>query len=239
MPAYDVVSIKPDKTGSGNVNIWINDGNFTAANVSLKTLILSAWGLKDAQIIGLPKWGDSARFDIKAKIIDPDRKALAAFTPEQFRLMQQPILTDRFQLKFHHERKKLPVYDLVVIKSGPKFRETTAEETASDKGVNGVRAGGTSIHNRQLTATGVTLSSLADSLSGQVQRIVIDYTGLAGKYNLQLSWSADDAGPPSPDSSAPPDIFTALEEQLGLKLQPGKAEIDTFVIDHAELPSEN
>jgi uncharacterized protein (TIGR03435 family) len=230
-PAYDVVSIKPDKTDSGRVSISIDDGNFNASNVSLKMMILGAWGLKDAQVVNLPKWGDSLRFDIKAKIIDPDKKLLAALTPEQFRSMQQPILLDRFQLKFHHEKKLLPIYDLVVIKSGPKFKETTAADDASHSGIG--------IHNTNLTAIGVTLSSLADRLSDQVSRIVADKTGLAGKYDFQLNWSPDDAGPPAADSSAPPDIFTALEEQLGLKLQPGKAEVETFVIDQAQPPSEN
>ena len=239
VPSYDVVSIKPNRTGSGNVSIDINDGNFDASNVSLKTMILSAYGLKEAQLFGLPKWGESARFDIKAKIIDPDKKALEGLTREEHESMQQPILTDRFQLKFHHEMKRLPVYDLVIMKGGPKFKQTTPAELTSDVGVNGVRAGGMSIHNRNLTATGIPMSSLIDQLSGQLQRVVIDKTGLTAKYNLQLSWSADDAGPPSTDAPGPPDIFTALEEQLGLKLQPGKEMIDTFVIDHVELPSEN
>ena len=153
--------------------------------------------------------------------------------------MQQPILTDRFQLKFHRERKILPVYELVTIKGGPKFKEITPVEQKSDAGVNGVRAGGISVHNRNLVATGVPMSRLTDQLSAQLQRVVVDKTGLAGNYNFQLSWSPDDAGPPSPDVAAPPDIFTALEEQLGLKLQPGKEEMDTFIIDHVEYPSEN
>jgi len=239
VPSYDVVSIKPDHTDNGRVSIRIDDGNFDALNVSLKTMILGAYNLKEAQLFGLPKWGDSAHFDIKAKIIDPDKKQLEALTPEQFQSMQQPILADRFQLKFHRERKILPVYELVTIKGGPKFKEITPVEQKSDTGVNGVRAGGMSVHNCNLIATGVPMSRLADQLSAQLKRVVVDKTGLAGNYNFQLSWSPDDAGPPSPDVAAPPDIFTALEEQLGLKLQPGKEVMDTFVIDHVEYPSEN
>jgi len=239
VPSYDVVSIKPDHTDSGRVSIHIDDGNFDALNVSLKTLILGAYNLKEAQLFGLPKWGDSAHFDIKAKIIDPDKKQLAALTPQEFTSMQQPILTDRFQLKFHRERKILPVYELVTIKGGPKFKEITPVEQKSDAGVNGVRAGGMSVHNRSLVATGIPIARLADQLSAQLQRVVVDKTGLAGNYNFELKWSPDDAGPPSPDVAAPPDIFTALEEQLGLKLQPGKEEMDTFIIDHVEYPSEN
>jgi uncharacterized protein (TIGR03435 family) len=239
VPSYDVVSIKPDYTDNGRVSLRFDDGNFDALNVSLKTMILSAYGLKEAQLFGLPRWGDSAHFDIKAKIIDPDKKQLEALTQGQFQSMQQPILADRFQLKFHRERKILPVYDLVTIKGGPKFKEITPVEQKSDIGVNGVQAGGMSVHNRNLIATGVPISRLADQLSAQLKRVVVDKTGLAGNYNLQLSWSPDDAGPPSPDVAAPPDIFTALEEQLGLKLQPGKEEMDTLVIDHVEYPSEN
>ena len=239
VPSYDVVSIKPDHMDNGRVSIHIDDGNFDASGVSLKTMILSAYGLKESQLFGLPKWGDSAHFDIKAKIIDPDKKQLEALTPEQFQAMQQPILTDRFQLKFHRERKVLPVYELVTIKGGPKFKEITPVEQKSDTGVNGVRAGGISVHNRNLVATGVPIARLADQLSAQLKRVVIDKTGLTAKYNFQLSWSPDDGAPPSPDVAAPPDIFTALEEQLGLKLQPGKEELDTFVIDHVEYPSEN
>ena len=239
LPSYDVVSIKPDHTDNGRVSIHIDDGNFDALGVSLKTMILGAYNLKEAQLFGLPKWGDSAHFDIKAKIIDPDKKQLQALTPDEFASMQQPILTDRFQLKFHRERKILPVYELVTIKGGPKFKEITPVEQKSDAGVNGVRAGGISVHNRNLVATGVPMSRLTDQLSAQLQRVVVDKTGLAGNYNFQLSWSPDDAGPPSPDVAAPPDIFTALEEQLGLKLQPGKEVMDTFVIDHVEYPSEN
>lgn len=231
VPSYDVVSIKPDHSDTGRVSIHIDDGNFDALNVSLKTMILGAYNLKGAQLFGLPKWGDSAHFDIKAKIIDPDRKQLEALTSEQFQSMQQPILTDRFQLKFHHEMKNLPVYELVTMKGGPKFKEATPAELKGDQGMT--------VHNGKLVATGVTVSRLVDNLSAQLQRVVVDKTGLTAKYSFQLNWSADDAPPPAPDITAPPDIFTALQEQLGLKLQPGKAEIDTFVIDHVELPSED
>ena len=230
VPSYDVVSIKPDKTDTGRVSVHVDDGNFDALNVSLKNMILSAYSLKDAQLVGLPKWGESMHFDIKAKIIHPDKAQLEAMNAEQFNAMQQPILTDRFQLKFHREMKTLPVYELATMKGGPKFKEATAAELKGDQGM--------SIHNRNLVATAESMEALVNNLSGQLQRVVVDKTGLTAKYNYQLSWSADDA-PPSADGTGPPDIFTALQEQLGLKLQPGKAEISTFVIDHVEIPSEN
>jgi uncharacterized protein (TIGR03435 family) len=237
LPGYDVVSIKPNRSGSGDNGISIDDGNFNATNVSLKRMILSAYGLKESQLEDLPRWAETDRFDIEAKIIEPDKKVLEALSPDQFREMRQPILTDRFALKYHREKKTLPVYELMVIKGGPKFKATTDAEQKSDKGVNGLRAGSISVHNTQLTATGVPLSSIADSLSGQLHRIVIDRTGLKGNYNVMLSWTADD-GPANSDATAPT-LFTALQEQLGLRLQPSKAEVDTFVVDHVELPTEN
>ncbi len=236
-PVYDIVSIKPNKTGSGNVSVQSGDGNYRASNVSLKMLIVSAYSLKEAQVFNLPKWGDSARFDIKAKLLDPNKKTLNALTPQQDAAMQLPIL-DRFKLKFHYELKTLPVYELVVVKTGPKFTATTAAEMASEDGVNGVHSGGISIHNRNLVATGISMSRFADSLSYQVKRIVIDKTGLAGNYNLTLSWAPDDGTPQPPDATLP-SIFTALQEQLGLKLEPSKAPLEAFIVDHAEIPSED
>jgi uncharacterized protein (TIGR03435 family) len=237
-PAYDIVSIKPSKPGKYGYDINSDAQNFSASNISLKALILSAYSLKESQIFNLPKWSEGTRFDIKAKIIQPNIKAIDALTTHQYNAMQQPILTDRFHLQFHYELKTQPVYELVVVKNGAKFKETTAAELASHDGVNGVTAGGISIHNRSLVGTGITMAALADSLSGQVHRIVVDKTGLTGKYNVTLSWASDDGAPQAPDSTLPV-IFTAVQEQLGLKLESGKAEVQGFIIDHAEIPSED
>jgi uncharacterized protein (TIGR03435 family) len=235
LPAYDVVSIKPNNTGSGHVSIHHDDGNFDAFNVSLTTLILDTYGFKEAQIFGLPSWADSARFDIKAKVVDPDIKAIEAMTREQYRAMLVPILTGRFHLQSHRETKLLPVYELVIAKGGPKLATSTA---TGHQTVNGVEAGNISTRRTQFTATAAHLSSLAEHLSDQLQRVVIDKTGLTGRYDLLLIWAPDDGTPQASDSTAP-SLFTAIQEQLGLKLQPGKAEVETLVIDHAELPTED
>jgi len=237
LPVYDIVSIKPNKTGSGSVSVDSGDGNYTASNVSLKMLIIEAYSLKESQVFDLPKWGDSARFDIKAKVLEPDKKVIEALTPQQYSAMELPIL-DRFHLTFHRELRTLPVYELVLVKTGAKFKQTTAAEMDSPDGVNGVHSGGISIHNRDLVATGISMSRFADSLSYQVKRIVVDKTGLAGNYNLTLSWAPDDGTPQAADSTLP-SIFTALQEQLGLKLEPSKAPVEAFIVDHAEIPSED
>ena len=236
LPAYDVIAIKPNKIGSGRVSIHTDDGNFDASNVSLKTMILNAYGLKEAQLTDLPKWDDSTRFDIQAKVVDPDLKVIQSLTEDQRRAMLQPILTDRFQLKFHYETKVLPVYELVIVKGGQKFQESKI--TGDQKAANGMGAGSMRVSNTVMTSTAVPMSTLVNLLSSQMQRIVIDKTGLTGNYDLDLTWSRDDGIAPSPDSNAP-SIFTALQEQLGLHLQPSKSPVETFVIDHVELPTEN
>jgi uncharacterized protein (TIGR03435 family) len=233
LPAYDVISVKPNNTGSGHVSIHHDDGNFDAFNVSLTGMILDAYGMKPAQLIALPPWADSAHFDIKAKVVNPDVQAIEAMTRDQSRAMLWPILTDRFGLKFHRETRLMPVYKLVLAKGGTTLTESKASGKMT---VNGVEAGNISMRRAQFTATAVGLPALSGYLSDQLRRIVIDETGLTGKYDLLLTWSPDDGSPPSADANSL-SIFTALEEQLGLELQPGKAMVEVMVIDHAQLPA--
>ena len=227
LPAYDVVSIKPNKSGSGSSDIDSQDGIYSASNISLKQLLVDAYDIRQDLISGLTGPIASARFDIEAKIVDPDRDALGKLTDKQRRSMLLPFLMERFQLKAHTEIKILPVYELVVIKSGPKFAHSSGDW----------KQAGTHIQNRNLTARDIPMSSLASSLAGQVHRTVIDKTGLQGNYDLALKWSDDDA--PDAQTDAAPSIFTALQEQLGLKLQPAKGPVETLVVDNAEMPSEN
>jgi uncharacterized protein (TIGR03435 family) len=169
--------------------------------------------------------------------------------------MLQPLLAERFKLKAHTETKQLPVYELIVAKGGPKLKEATPGDTYANgfKGPDGVGRGGMMRMGRgQLTGQGVPITTLTNLLSQQLQRTVVDKTGLTGKYDLELNWTPEQGegglGPPpgaaSPQAEPAPDatgpsIFTALQEQLGLKLQSTKGPVETLVIDHAEMPSEN
>lgn len=225
-PAYDIVSIKPNKTGSGSWGIHSGDGRFSATNVSLQSLLVTAFDVKEYLISGVPKEFNSARFDIEAKIVEPDLPALKKLTEQQERAMVLPILTERFHFKSHAETKILPVYELVLLPVGPKFKP------AADP-----NSGSMHTENRNLTAAGIPMTSLANLLSYQVQRTVLDKTGLAEHYDLTLKWSPEDDPDPQPNS--PPALFTALQEQLGLKLRPGKGPVETLVVDHVEMPTEN
>jgi uncharacterized protein (TIGR03435 family) len=232
-PAYDVMTIKPNKTASGSVDIDTDDDRFSATNVSLKTLLQEVYDIKQDLISGIPGPLDGARFNIEAKISEPDHEALKKLTPEQQRKLLLPLLTERFQLKVHTETKILPVYELVLIPGGPKFKPS-ADQTKTGGGSMSVHGSRT---RADLIATDIPMTSLAKTLAGAVHRTIIDKTGLKGNFDLTLQWSNDE----NPDSGAEqaPSIFTAVQEQLGVKLQPAKGPVETLIVDHAAMPSDN
>jgi uncharacterized protein (TIGR03435 family) len=235
-PAYDIVSIKPNKSDSGNISVNTNDDSYSATNVSLKMLLEHAYDIKEDLVFGLPGWANSARFDVKAKIVEPDAEVLKKLSRKQRRSMIQQLLMDRFQLKAHTETKVLPLYEMVLVKDGPKFKESAPEGSPEDKSPNGVGRGGVTVYNTELTAHAVSLAILANMLGDRLHRTVTDKTGLTGKYDLLLEWAPEDDQDASFESSAAP-FFTALQEQLGLKLQPSKGPVDILVVDHVEMPS--
>jgi uncharacterized protein (TIGR03435 family) len=233
--AYDVVTVKLNKTASDSSSTDMGRITFQATNVSLKRLIARGYGIREALISGLPPWADDARFDINAKLLDADPNVLKAMTPVQRRALVASLLQERFHLVVHTETKTLPVYDLVVAKGKPKFKPSLPG-TANGIGVDA------SDSNLVLIATAMPISSFAASLSARLDRTVIDKTGLTGNYDLQLKWTADRLAA-DPDNGQAADsalsVFTAIQEQLGLKLVPAKGPTDTLVVDQATLPTEN
>jgi uncharacterized protein (TIGR03435 family) len=255
VPVFDVVSVKPSKSDDGRMRIMFKPDGYSAINVSMKLLIQTAYGIRQDLISGGPGWLESAGYDFDAKVAGPDVDALKKLTPEQRRSMLQPALADRFKLKVHTETKQLPVYEIVLAKGGSKLKEATAGDTYANgiKGPDGVGRGGMMRFGPgQLTAQAVPMTSLTNMLSQQLHRTVLDKTGLTGKYDLELNWTPDQGADPmfkgpegssqrgeaAPDTSGP-SIFTALQEQLGLKLQSAKGPVETLVIDHVEMLSEN
>jgi uncharacterized protein (TIGR03435 family) len=243
-PVFEVSTVKENKSGSSGSSSNSRDGRFTATNVSLKSLLqYQAYGVPESRIFGGPKWISLERFDIEAKTDSATTDRLRALDRDQRRVhtraMFQQLLAERFKLAVHWETRELPVYAMVVAKEGPRLDPTKEPDGHS----------GTSSNDGELTARGVTLTQMADvltqELSSELGRVVIDRTGIQGRYDCALKWRRDtgrmsdatDGSAASTDSS--PSIFTAIQEQLGLKLESTKGPVQVLVIDRVEMPSEN
>ncbi|MEI9970030.1 MAG: TIGR03435 family protein [Terracidiphilus sp.] len=235
--SFDVASIHINNSETDGHHHLISDpteGHFRTVNLALRELIQFAYDMPDSQILGGPAWLDSIMFDIDAKSDPAVDAELRALPPEQARhqkqLMVQSLLADRFELKVHQETRQLPVYALVVAKDGPKFKPSQINGTTID-------AGRARLH---IAGSDDTMSVLAQELAQVLGRVVVNETGLSGRYDLTLRWTPDDAAAlasSSPD--IPPDIFTAIQEQLGLKLESTKDPVPVLVIDSVQKPSPN
>jgi uncharacterized protein (TIGR03435 family) len=246
---FDVVSVKPNTSENGRMRIMNQPGMFIAENVSLKALMQQAYGIREDLISGGPGWVGTSSFDFEGKISPADSDALKAMNSDQVKVVRQQMmqraLADRFKLKVRTETKTLPVYELVLAKGGPKLKETNPGGNYPNgiKGPDGIARGGVmQMQNGKLTGQGVPIANLTGNLSRNLERTVIDKTGLTGKYDFTLTWKPDN-GPGSQDTGASdsnaPDLFTAVTEQLGLKLVSTKGPVETLVIDNAEKPAEN
>ena len=244
LPVYDAVSIHPHNASDNRVDLSFHPDSFTAINITLKELLSYAYQIREDLISGLPAWADSAHFDISARVSDPDHSVLDKLTRDQMKAMIRPILFDRFQLKVHTEIKTLPVYDLVLAKGGPKLQKSPPPPDDPDHPTPPGKHRKTSwrFNNGDLTVTAITMSDFAVTLADQLHHTVIDKTGLTDAYDFNLKWTPDEDADKAADNGAadrPPDIFTALQEQLGLKLEAAKGPVTTLVVDHAEQPSPN
>jgi uncharacterized protein (TIGR03435 family) len=240
---FEVAAIKLNQSGSGSSDSNTNNGRFTASNITLKSLMAyQAYAIPANRILDGPKWLGSTHFDIQAKMEDDQAEHLQALTRDQRRLETQIIfqqfLADRFHLVVHWETRELPVYALIVGKKGSQLQPTKDSTGGTSISSNGSRS------SSQFTAKGVTLPDLATAmtreLSGELGRDIVDKTGIEGKYDLTLKWSRDALSTEGVSTSETfPSLFTAIQEQLGLRLDPRKAPVRVLVVDHAELPSGN
>lgn len=227
-PAYEVVSIKPSKPGTpGTIETLPNGFRYT--DTALDTVVRNAFAVfYDKQIIGMPSWTESESYDIEAKVDADTTNRWQRLTSRQRRKEEQPmmqaLLIDRCKLKFHFVTTELPVYALMIANSGSKMKEAPQDEveTAGMAGGDGVT----------LTAHALSIENLIPTLSSTDGRLVVDKTGLGDKrFDFTLHWS--------PYAGSGPSLFTALEEQLGLKLVPSKEAVSVLVIDQMERPSPN
>jgi uncharacterized protein (TIGR03435 family) len=238
-PAFDVATVKPSAPNRPGKGFGFRGDQFMTMNTNLNDLIAFAYGLHSKQIVNAPAWSDSDLFDIVGKPDTPGRPNL-----KQMGIMVQKLLADRFQLQFHHESRELSVYAISVASGGPKLTKTSS--APNDPQGFGFTALG------NLTVRNMSMKDFASWMqSGVMDRPVVDQTGLTDRYDFKLKWTPDQSQfaqfrstgavlpPTTDDPNAPPGLYTAVQEQLGLKMESKKAPDDVIVIDHIEKPSAN
>jgi uncharacterized protein (TIGR03435 family) len=238
-PNFEVATIKPSNPGAQGKAFFFRAEHFMTLNTDLNDLIAFAYGLHPKQIVDAPAWFSTDLFDIEAK---PDREGRPSV--QQQRAMTRKLLEERFQLKFHHDKQMLSVYVISVAGGGAKMSKSTPAATNQPTGL--YRGLG------DLTVKNQTMGDFATWMQSTVMdRPVVNQTGLTDRYDFQLKWTPDEtqfaafrgAGavvpPPTDSATAPPALYTAITEQLGLKMGPGKVPVDVIVIDHVEKPSAN
>lgn len=242
---YDVATIKPSDpyAQGGGVGMRPN-GSFYTKDQSLKNIVCGAYDVMPFQCLGGPAWFESDRYDIEAKPDSTTEEQLQTIGMKQrmqvYQRMQQALFADRLKLKVHYETRQMTIFALVVAKGGLKMHEAKPGDSYANglKGGNGKAFGGGAfmVGNGKMTAQGMSMDALAGQLAATTSHIVENKTGLTGVYDFTLRYEASD--PPPPDSTAP-SIYTALEEQLGLKLESSKGPVQVLVIDYVERPSAN
>lgn len=239
---FEVASVHEMKEVDGGTQMRFNGDSLTAKGSSVYRLLLSAFDLREFQVAPVPDWARTVRYEVSAKI-DPPEPPYATMTDAERDAVQQrmqqrlrSLLADRFAMKCHTEMKEQPVYELVVAKGGMKMTEAKAD--APKRGSFSSHGDGLKMHG---VGTGLTTARIAWLTSNEVGRLVIDKTGLQGIYDFQADWVHEAPAAAQSADTVPdgPTIFTALEEQLGLKLVPAKAPVPILVVDHIERPTEN
>lgn len=249
-PAFEVTSVRPNR--NSEPERFSLFPKFTAQNATLKDLLTLAYDVKGFQVSGGPAWINSERYDISANVAGSPTPGREALMLQRRRL--QTLLQDRFKLAVHHETKELPIYELTVSKGGPKLQAPSCTEAdpknlapAPGKTVMDY-CGSSGFFKGRFEASAATMGDLAKALANLLDRSVTDKTGVDGTFHVTLTFAVDDTTIRFPDApnlggatadDTGPNIFTALQEQLGLRLDSRKGPVDVTVIDHVERPSEN
>ena len=218
-PTFEVASIKPNTSGdfrSGTRSL--PGGRVTITNLRLRDVIRMAYGSKDIEVIGGPAWIDADRWDIltAAPPGNPDAP---------WDRMLKSLLVERFRLQAHLERREQPIFNLVFARGDKRLGPDLHETACHDVDCHRMSVNGSGIKIGTMTGSAQTMAELGVTLSRYAERRVFDQTGLDGRYDFRIQWSEDVS------------IFTALQEQIGLKLEPTKAVADVVVIDHVERPT--
>src|SRR3984957_15615666 len=235
-PVFEVATIKPSKPETQGKGFMVRGRRFSTINTSLSDLITFAYGLHARQITGGPAWLEKEKYDLAAQ---PDGEGQP--NDKQWKTMVQKLLADRFKLTFHRDKKELPVYAIVVGKGGAKVTKSEGDPN----GLPSLFFRGVGV----LPGRNATMADFAGVMQSAVlDRPVVDQTELPGRYDFTLTWTPDESQfgglrgkvpPPADNAAAPPDLFAAIQLQLGLKLESTRAPVEILVIDRVEKPSEN
>jgi uncharacterized protein (TIGR03435 family) len=254
-PAFEVASMRPSRAGTES-RVEVTPNGYRAVNVPLLRLMIEAYvpgaGSKAPfyemnRVMGAPEWTKAEDFDVEARVSEADRTQWQKPPAQKvmLRAMLQALLSERCKLAVHREMRELPIYSLQVAKNGPKLKDAETADPAElerkHPGGIALPEGGVVLQGRQMSFFGTPMSTLAEMLSVPAGRPVEDRTGLTGRYDFALQLR--DSNPPTGEAGTSPEpalsIFTALQEQLGLRLESAKGQVEMLVIDHVERPTEN
>jgi len=227
-PGWEVATVRPNASGATRDKIHINGRHVSLENETVARMMLIGYGVQKDQLIGLPDWARTDGWDVEG-VTD----VTGVPNLKQFQTMVRKILEERFGLTLHHEQRVMQVFALRVGKGGPKLRAATGDPDAMPDRVDHRSAG-----RLETTFKDTSMSDFILMVLGAMDHPVVDETGLHGKYDFQLTWN-DDESVAAADENAAPGIFTAVQEQLGLKLEPAKAPADVLVIDKVARPEGN
>src|SRR5262245_38175567 len=253
LPEFDVVSVKPNVSG-GTSPISVTPGRASLTNITLRTLIQVAYQVQGHQLVGVPEWVNTSRFDILAT-------TAGSASVEQMRLMLRGLMADRFGLVVHMETREVPVYALRLARSdgqfGPNLHVSNIDcQAGGTRPLDSVPPRGATPPEQRCVilplfargrfqGRGLRMANIASALNNVVDRTIVDKTGLSQTFEFDLSWTPDPLQPGTVSDAGQqanitgPSLFTALQEQLGLKLQPEQAPAEVLVIDRVERPSPN
>jgi uncharacterized protein (TIGR03435 family) len=225
-PRFEVASIKPSNVDTASSSgIKTAHGRLDGYNVTLKRCIMGAYSVGPQQISGGPDWLESDRYEILAKADQPINDDAVMM------VMLQGLLAERFKLVLHRETRTIPALVLEVARNGPKL-----EKAGDGEAVTNTSTSKTGVH---IDARNTDIDLFARILARKTDQPVVNHTGLKGIFNIQLHWTPESATPPAGGAMEEASLFTAIQEQLGLRLRSQKAPVEVLVIDHAEKPSGN
>jgi uncharacterized protein (TIGR03435 family) len=227
-PDWEAVTIKPSDPEDHNAGFQIHGRQLYMERETVQTMLLMAYGMHKKQVAGAPDWTETERWDMQGVPDAPGQPSI-----KQYQSMVRKLLVDRFGLKSHTENREMPVYALTVAKGGSKLTKSQGDPNGLMNG-NDHENGG----QRIMQETNITMNEFALVMKFFMDRPVVDQTGLTDRYDFQLKWTFDETRAPADDTAAP-GLFTAIQEQLGLKLDPVKAPADVLVVDHIDRPSAN